>query len=369
MSDIIRKDFSELLQQRFQRGEIDRRSMLKALALLGASTMTLRAGLAKAAERTLVLANYGGEGAQAMDKFFAAPFTAATGIAVKDDTSGPSEGTIRVQAESGKVNWDVVDTDPFIAKSLGEKGYIRPVDYNIVSKDNLREGEATKYQVTAFSVGHVLIYDKTKYGDNPPRTWADFWDVKKYPGKRTFSKWMHGVLEAALMAQGAAYKDIYPIDTKRALAKVKELMPDVSAVYSSGAESQQIMLDHEASMGILWSSRAALVARDDPDFEIYFPGGFVMHDSWVVMENNPAGAEAGMKFIAAAQDPKAQVEFFKAIYAAPANPAAAKLIPAELRHYNVTDPEIFATMHALDIDWYAQNYASVLEQFQSTIAS
>ena len=59
----------------------------------------------------------------------AQPFHKETGITVKEDGTGPTEGAIAAQFKSGKPTWDLVDADPFSAISLGKQGMIEPIDY------------------------------------------------------------------------------------------------------------------------------------------------------------------------------------------------------------------------------------------------
>ena len=56
-----------------------------------------------------------------------------------------------------------------------------------------------------------------------PQSWADFWNLKEFPGKRTLGRISQSVLEAALLADGVPFDKLYPIDVKRALEKIKEI--------------------------------------------------------------------------------------------------------------------------------------------------
>ena len=63
-----------------------------------------------------------------------------------------------------------------------------------------------------------------------PASWADFWDVKKFPGKRALRKGPKYTLEFALMADGVAPKDVYKVlagkdGQDRAFKKLDELKP------------------------------------------------------------------------------------------------------------------------------------------------
>ena len=55
------------------------------------------------------------------------------------------------------------------------------------------------YSVAYEFYSSVLAYSQKKFAAGAaPNSWADFWDVKKFPGKRAFRREPDGVLEAAL---------------------------------------------------------------------------------------------------------------------------------------------------------------------------
>ena len=68
-----------------------------------------------AAAKELVLVNWGGDALTAYDEAYGQPFKKETGITVKEDGSGPTEGAVAAQFKSGKPSWDLVDADPFSA--------------------------------------------------------------------------------------------------------------------------------------------------------------------------------------------------------------------------------------------------------------
>ena len=85
-------------------------------------------------------------------------------------------------------------------------------------------------------------------------------------------------------------------------------------------------------------------------------------------KGNPAKAGA-WKFIASAQDPKSQIELFKRVGNGPVNPAAAGLVPAEMKALDCGSPENFARQVAVDNEWHAQHYATILARYMDAIAS
>ena len=151
MNDAFQKDCLDILAGKVERGEISRRRFTQIAAMvLGGAPFALRAGPASAADRQLVLVNWGGDALKAYDEVFGQPFLKATGITVKEDGTGPTEGAITAQFKSGKPTWDLVDADPFSAISLGKQGMIEPIDYSIVDKAKMRPGFGWDYAASTY---------------------------------------------------------------------------------------------------------------------------------------------------------------------------------------------------------------------------
>lgn len=362
MNGEFQKDALKLLTQRARQGLVDRRAVLTGLAALG--VLPLGARLARAASGELVVVNWGGDAIPAFEEAFTKSFEAASGMNVKIDGAGPTKGAMRAQAESGAIAWDVCDADPGSTKSLASEGIIEPTDYSVVDRAKIQQGFDYEYGPANYFYSYVIAYDAARFGDDPPKNWVDFWNVEKYPGKRTLYKWMSGSMEAALMADGVAPEDLYPLDQDRAIAKLEELKPHIVSFWESGAESQQLMRDGEASMGLLWHTRANLVEQDTGGGVAWtYDQGMIAPSGWTVLKGNPAGPEAAMQFIAHCQDPERQVELLRLLGSGPTNPAAHALVPAELARLNNSSPENFPQQVLMDMEWYAENYGAALDRF------
>jgi len=371
MNDAFQKDCLDILASKVERGEISRRrfAQLAAMVFAGAP-FALRAGAARAEDKQLVLVNWGGDALKAYDQAFGQSFLKATGIAVKEDGTGPTEGAITAQFKSGKPTWDLVDADPFSAISLGKQGMIEPIDYTIVDKSKMRPGFGWDYAASTYFFSYVIAYDAKKFGANPPKGMADFFDVKKFPGKRSMYKWGVGMWEAALLADGVAPEKLYPLDVKRAHDKIAAFKENVVSYWGGGAESQQVMLSGDASMAIIWSTRASLLDKDSSgQIKFIWDQGLISPGSLAVIKNNPGGKEAAMKFIASTSDPQKQLVIFDMLGQGPANPATDALIPADKRKYNPVDPANMKAQIALDMPWYADNYGPALDGYTKIISA
>jgi putative spermidine/putrescine transport system substrate-binding protein len=183
------------------------------------------------------------------------------------------------------------------------------------------DGLAYEWGVTGYVYSSVLTWNNERFGDDPPKDWADFWNIERYPGKRVVLKYMVGVLQAALMADGVAPEDIYPMDLERALAKVAEIK-DHLILWDSGASSQQVFLSGEVVMGRIWHTRANMLQEETGgQIKFTFNLGVVQPSVWVVPKGNPAGAKA-QEFMASMQDPERQLILLEALGNGPANPAS-----------------------------------------------
>jgi len=370
MDQGFQRDCLERLGERAARGEIDRRRFMQlAGVLLAGLPVALRSELAEAAAKQLVFVNWGGDATKAYTDAYGTPFQKATGIAVRQDGSGPTEGGITAQFKSGKPSWDIVDADPFSAISLGKQGMIDTIDWSVVDKSKIRPGFVWDYAASSYFFSYVIAYDSKKYAAAPTGM-ADFFDTAKFPGKRSMYKWGAGMWEAALMADGVAPDKLYPLDLDRAHKVIARLKPDVVSFWGGGAESQSVLLGNEASMAIVWSTRASLIEQDsDGRIKYIWDQGLLSPGAMAVIKNNPGGRDAAMKFIASAQDPQKQLVMFDMLGQGPANPACNALIPADKRHGNCVDPANIAKQVALDMPWYAEHYGAALDQYTKVISA
>lgn len=363
----FKKDLAEIAAHRYREGRLTRRGFITAMGALG--LLPVLGDKSFAAAKEIVVVNWGGRAAEVLQEVMCDTYAKATGIPVVVDGSGPSAGKIRAMVESGAVVWDLCDSGAGSAIILAEQNMTQPIDYNIVDKSKVLEGTAYSHGVGNYVYSYVLASNPKLLGGASPQSWEDVWNVKDFPGMRTFRKSVRGMLESATMAQGVAPKDVYEAlgskdGIKAAISKFRELREHI-IVWGSGSDSQNLFLQEEVTIGNIWSTRAHLLKdqMDEGTFTVSFNGGVVAPGIWVVPKGNPAGGEEAMKFIAHAQKPELQVEWFKLIGSGPINPAAAELVPAELAKWNPTSPENLATQILYNDEWYAKNQISAEELY------
>jgi putative spermidine/putrescine transport system substrate-binding protein len=351
-------------------GTLSRRAFITAVAATTAAPVALRSNMSFAQAKELVLVNWGGDAITAYTKAYGEPFEKETGIKVKMDGSGPTEGAILAQAKSGSITWDLVDVDPFSAITLGKQGVLEQIDYNVVDKTKSRPGFVWDYAMSSYFFSYVIAYDSEHYGENAPKGMADFFDIEKFPGKRTMYKWGVSSWEAAALADGASPDKLYPLDLKKTHERIKAFKENVVAFWGGGAESQTTMLSGEAPMGIVWSTRAKLIEKESNGrIKYIWDQGLLSPGALSVLKGNPGGHENAMKFLASVQDPQRQLVMFDMLGQGPANPAADALIPADQARHNCVAPENVAKQIPLDMEWYAANYTKALDEYLALISA
>jgi putative spermidine/putrescine transport system substrate-binding protein len=367
----FQKDCLEILSAKVARGELSRRRFTQiAAALVAGAPLAIRGRNAEAAANELVLVNWGGDAIKAYDAAYGQAFQKETGIVVKEDGTGPTEGAVAAQYKSGKPTWDLVDIDPFSAITLGGQGMMEPIDYNVVDKNKMREGFGWDYAASTYFYSYVLAYDSKKYGDKAPTGMKDFFDVENFPGKRSMYKWGSAMWEAALLGDGVAPDKLYPLDLDRAHAKIKAFKDNVVSFWGGGAESQQVLMNGDAAMAIVWSTRAMLIEQDSGgQIKFIWDQGLLSPGALGVIKGNPGGKDNAMKFIASAQDPNKQLVIFDMLGQGPANPAADALIPADKQRYNCVAPDAIKKQIALDMPWYSQHYTAALDAYTAVISA
>lgn len=348
---------------------VSRRSMTKWLAALGLSPVAVSMTPVNAKEPDLVMANWGGDAQTAMQKAYVDPFLKANPQeGVRIDSSGPSSGKIKAMVDAKRVTWDLCDRVFYNSIELGKLGLLEESDYSIVQKDKTLANTAGKWGVPSYSFGNVLTYRTKAFGGRIPSTWVDFWNIKDFPGRRTLRRHVESTLEAALVADGVPIDKLYPIDVKRAFAKLREIKQHVT-FWSSHSDSYKLLRDGEVTMGCLAHTRSYLLKKDTAgEVDFTFNQGIFWISSWIVPRGNPGGKRV-WKLINATLDPQPQIELLRLLGNGPVNPQAIAAIPPDLVPYNPSSPENLKRMIMPDSEWYANNSARVLNQLIDEVLS
>ncbi|BDG72423.1 extracellular solute-binding protein [Roseomonas fluvialis] len=355
----FQQDCVDLAYRKYRRGEVDRRTLLTGLAALGAAVFAGNDAQAQAA-RQLVMVNWGGIANQGFGNNYGAPFVAANpGWTVVQDSTGPSAGRIRSMVESGRVTWDLCDSSATSSFLLGGLNLLNRIDYNIVNRENvIGPTFALDHGAAPYSFSNVLVYDSSKF-PTAPTGWADFWDLQKFPGTRLLRRDAAGTLDAAQMSLGKDMANLYPLDVRASLARVREIRRNL-VFWTGGAESEQFIRTGEAVMGQIWHTRAKVLEQESNGrFKFIWNQGILQPGIFVIPRGNPGGEMAQRLLASMLANAEPQVELLKFLGNGPTNPRAAALVPEEFKRFNPTEPANAALQVAQNGRWWGENYARV----------
>lgn len=245
------------------------------------------------------------------------------------------------------------------------------IDLDIVDVSQVPDGMVDECTVPAMEYGYLFVYNTEVYGDNPPETWADFFDTEAFPGKRAlqgFPDQSPGLFEAALLGDGVSMDDMYPIDFDRALAKYDTIRDDL-IFWGSGTDAQTMMETGEASMGLIWSGRAASAAENGAPIEAIWDQSIKLMDVLVVPKGTPNkdAAMAALNYYLGEQSQTILAE--GAPGNSPVNVNSRPMIEGPASGFITTSPEAAEVILHPDFTWWSENSNEAAEAFGNWLNS
>jgi putative spermidine/putrescine transport system substrate-binding protein len=336
------------------------------LSLLAA---LVAAGLAQpAVARDLTIISWGGAVSDGQREAFFAPFAAETGIKVVDDAWNGGVGAIRSRVEAGgDPGWDVVQGEAEEVQIGCDEGLYEPIDWSkIKEKDRLIPEGVSKCGVGSMVWSAGIGFDIDRL--NPaPTSVADFFDTKRFPGKRAIRKGPKYALEIALMADGVPPDKVYetlrtPEGVDRAFAKLQTIKPDL-LFFESGGQAMQLLASGEAAMVMAFNGRITAANQSDKrNFRFIWPGSIYAVDSWVILRNSP-NKEAAIKYLDfAARAQQQKILPLKVAYG-PTNKVATSELPEQIAAELPTYPKNLEGALSLDSKFWTDNIQPLTERF------
>lgn len=344
-----------------------RRAFLQGSAAVGA--LALGRGLpARAADRPLTFVSWGGALSDMETAAFVEPFGNLTGQEVIS-TSPTNYAKIKAMVQSGNVEWDVVTVGGRFAYEGSAEGLLEEIDYSrVTNAETLAPGFVGPYGV-ATSVGATILAWNTVAVEEPPSGWADFWDVKRYPGARGLYGPMYYNYEIALLAAGLTAEEIYPVTDEKVeqmFGKLAELKPHISVWWTAGAQPPQLLSSGELVMSSAWDGRIKAIKQEQAPVDFTFADGVAWGNVAVVVRGTPL-RDSAMDLINYAISEESQTRIAESGTYAPVLSSAAEAAPPEIRAGFASAPDNLARMLVLNEEQaalYAEKYKTRWQEFQ-----
>ena len=326
----------------------------------------------------ITVVSWGGSYGAAQDKALFNDASKNTGIKINRE-SGASMSKTCLQVQSGSVTWDLVVTGSGGAASAAAKGCLEKIDYSVVDVTNFYPNLYTDYCVGSDVFATVMAWNTDKYGKpgsaTAPKSWADFFDVKKFPGTRAYrANNVDGALEPALMADGVPPEKVYEVlsteeGMKRAINKLRQLKPHIAVFWGSGAQQAQLMKDAEVDMTTGWNGRFDNAKKDGAKVGYTFNQALLDYDCFAMPKGAP-NKKTAMKFLAEISKAKYQANLPFHITYGPTNKKAYEVTkaPKELIEALPSHPKNVPLMLPVSLEWYAKHRSKALELYMELLS-
>lgn len=255
--------------------------------------------------------------------------------------------------DAGKPTWDVVDTEPFYpAANCGKT--LEELDFADIDTSKFPEGTWTDCSIPFMQYSTMMTFNTDTFGADGPTTPADFFDTDKYPGTRLVPNWAGGgALELALLADGVAPEDLYPLDLDRAFTKL-DTIRDSLEFWDTSSESQQAMEDGTADVFFVWSGRAYEAEKNGAKITPSWTDNLLSWATLSIIKGSPH-KDAAQSFIEYAAGAEPQARFAELQPYAPANLDAKPDLDELQDAYNVAKPEIQDQSVITDAQYWADH--------------
>ncbi len=340
--------------------------LLCTIALAGAAT-------GANADGSVTIVGWGGTWNDAYKAGVTDPFTAATGTAVTLDEWDGSLARIRAMIESGAVSYDVVSVEaPQLAIGCDEGLFLPLPEAVKANAEHYLPGTIHDCGMASDTWATVLVYDGSKLAEGP-KSWADFWDVEKFPGKRGMLGQALYTLENALLADGVAPAEVYsvlrtPEGVDRAFAKLDQIKPHV-VWWNSSSTAIQNLDSGEVVMTDMYNGRVTYDNENNgKNYQIVWEAGFFYGtDMWAVVADSP-NAEAGKAFLEFFAVPENQAGFPRLYGYGTGDNRVYDLLTQEQRDRLPTSPSRIGYGAAYDSEFWAENQEALEQRFKTWLS-
>jgi len=307
------------------------------VGLAGAAALAFTVS-AQATELNVV--SWGGAYTASQLKAYHQPYMKAnSGVKLNSIDYSGGLAEVRAQSEAGNVTWDLVDVVVSDAIRGCDEGLFMEIDNDAqlaaapdgtpASKDFL-EGTLFDCFIPQIIYSTAFAYRTDAFKGDQPKTMADVFDLKKFPGKRTLQRAPINNLEWALIADGVPTAEVYdvlgtPAGVERAFAKL-DTIKDSVIWWTEGAVPAQLLADGEVVFGTGYNGRLfSAIEEEKQPLAIIWDGQVMDIDGWAI----PSGGknkEAVMDFVKFATDTQRLADQAKYISYGPARKSSLPLI-------------------------------------------
>ena len=353
---------------------------LGAVALAAVLLQAGGAAAQTAPHKDLTIVSWGGSYTRSQMLAYVKPYRRRIGEWVSMETYNGGLDEIREQVETENVVWDVVDFELSDLIRGCREGLLEKIDHGTLAAGSDGTPAAQDFipgALTDCGVGQmvwatVVAYDGGKFRGDRPAGLADFFDVKKFPGKRGLRRDPRVAMEWALMADGVAPAEVYAtLETEEGQARAFGVLDRIRTQivwWQSGSEPVRLLDSGAVAMTSVWNGRMYRpMVEEGKDYAIVWDGQIWDIDSWGI----PKGADnlaRAMDFIRFATSSEPLAEQTKHITYGPARVSAMALVDDGTKAMLPTAEANMANALQMDAAWWATHLAELSARMEQWLA-
>lgn len=333
------------------------------------------------ANESITVVSSGGSLATAQIEAAHKPFSKESGIRVISEDYSGGIAQIKAQVDTKKIIWDVVGMELPNAVRACNAGLLEQIepDRDLAvgangsrASEDFIPGALSECGVANIVWSTAVAFNTQAFKDNQPAALKDFFDLQRFPGKRSLRKAPQVNLEWALLADGVPRDEVYStLETEegleRAFAKLDSIKDQV-IWWEAGAQPPQLLADGEVVMTSAYNGRIydAQVKEKQP-FQIIWDGQMHDMDVWTVPKGTPKKEQA-MAFLRFATQSSVLADQSKYIAYGPTRQSSQPLVSDEVKPHLPTTEANFATALQVDSEWWADHADELSERFNVWLA-
>jgi mannopine transport system substrate-binding protein len=249
------------------------------------------------------------------------------------------------------------------------------LDYSKIWGDGVEASEYLPKAIQKYGVGGsvnigVLGWNTNQFpGDKAPKSWADFYDVKKFPGPRAIPNWgtPEWVFWTALLADGVSPDKLVPIDYDRAIKVMDRIKPELRLAYKSGDHFMNAMTGQEVTLVIGTGSRCGSAKQLGGPIAWTWNQGIGMIGFAGILKGAP-NLENAYRYLKIYVRPENQVKYAEHLNQPTPNTKYISYLPEELRPKQAMYPDNVKHLlwpYWIDMKWLSDHKQEIAERYQT----
>ena len=289
-------------------------------------------------------------------------FEDETGIRIISSNFDSNETMFeKVQQSDGK-DYDLVIGDDYIIEQIVNNGLAKELDKEkLKNYDNINPlyqsqfyDPENKYTIPHGAGIPLIVYDPEQV-DFEIQGYEDLWNPALEDKIATIASY-RAVEGMVLLTMGKSMNEQDPAVIKEAGEKLKELAPNIRMIQDTN--TQNALLNGEASVGILYTSQVIAALAENPDLKVLYPKeglGFGIMNFFI--PKNAPDTEEAYAFLDYILEPEVAAKCFDFVGYYCTNKAADELVNPDLVvPDSVTKGEIIQNVSAEAEEVYNQNW-------------